>query len=66
MPKKNHPTATISIRVPLQVREWIDENGGGDFAKSLIISEWYQCSKLLAEVGFAKIEADSDEGNLLA
>lgn len=66
MPRKNHETATISIRVPVQVRHWIDEHGGGDFAKSILINEWYQSSKLLVEAGLAKVDIESEEGKFLA
>ena len=45
MPKKNHPTVTLSIRIPIQVREWLDECGGGEFAKAIIISTWFECCR---------------------
>lgn len=50
MPRTNRETATISIRVPAQVKAWVDKHGGGDFVKALLISQWFEWSKKTQEV----------------
>lgn len=42
MPQRNGETKTISIRVPVEVYDWVQANGGGDLVKALLIYEWHR------------------------